>query len=120
LKGNAVSANALSLGAVQPNLSTLHDGKYAAAIRPHHLSLSASDTHTVALPATVGTSEITGSETFIHLSVADNRWVVLTHGVHRVNAGETITIYMNPDHLYLFAADETLARVPSSALEGGR
>ena len=120
LKGNAVSANALSLGAVQPNLSTLHDGKYAAAIRPHHLSLSASDTHTVALPATVGTSEITGSETFIHLSVADNRWVVLTHGVHRLNAGETITIYMNPDHLYLFAADETLARVPSSALEGGR
>lgn len=118
--GNAVSAQGLTLGSVVENVSTLGDGSYTAAIRPHHLSLAPSDRHTVALDAVVGTSEITGSETFIHLNVGANRWVVLTHGVHRVNAGEAMSIYLDPDSLYLFAADETLVRVPSVALEGSQ
>ena len=118
LQDNAVRAGELSLGAVSANLRTLANGSYTAAIRPHHLSLTRTDQHQVALPAQVGTSEITGSETFIHLNVLDNRWVVLTHGVHRVDTGDTLEVYLDPDSLYLFAADETLARVPSIALEG--
>ncbi len=106
----------IRLGTVEENLMRLDDGQYTAAVRPHHLSLAPTEQHTIALPAIVGTSEITGSETFIHLNVADNRWVVLTHGVHRVSAGEALTVYLNPDTLYLFSADEKLARVPSLAL----
>jgi glycerol transport system ATP-binding protein len=118
LQDGAVRAQSVSFGSVAENLSPLQNGAYTAAIRPHHLSLSPTTAHTIALQAEVRTSEITGSETFIHLSVDGNRWVLLTHGVHRVSAGETLTIYLNPDSLYLFAPDYTLARVPSLALEG--
>ena len=119
VSGGAVSTKELSLGWVAENINPLGDGRYTAAIRPHHLSLTPTTEHTVALPAVVGTSEITGSETFIHVNVADNRWVVLTHGVHRVNTGDSISVYLNPDSLYLFASDETLARVPTLALNPG-
>ncbi|MEM7257673.1 MAG: ABC transporter ATP-binding protein [Pseudomonadota bacterium] len=118
VQDNAVRAGELALGSVSTNLRALANGSYTAAIRPHHLSLTRTDQHQVALQAQVGTSEITGSETFIHLNVLDNRWVVLTHGVHRVDTGDTLEVYLDPDSLYLFAADETLARVPSIALEG--
>lgn len=116
VRNNTVSAQSLAPVSVNENILSLADGNYTAAVRPHHLSLSPTDQHTVELTAVVGTSEITGSETFIHLHMADNRWVVLTHGVHRVSSGEAISIYLNPDNLYLFDADGKLARVPSLAL----
>ncbi len=110
--------NGRSFGEVSETITALADGHYTAAVRPHHLALQPTDQHTVALQATVGTSEITGSETFIHVDVAGNRWVVLTHGVHRVEPGQSIAIYLNPDSLYLFDAGELLARVPSFAMDG--
>ena len=67
----------------------------------------------------VGTSEITGSETFIHVKIADRRWVVLTHGVHRVKPGESINVYLNPESLYLFDRQGLLARAPAPARIGG-
>lgn len=118
VQNHAVNAGQMSLGTVTGNLRTLDNGSYTAAIRPHHLSLTATAQHTISLQALVGTSEITGSETFIHLNVGDNRWVLLTHGVHRVDPGQSLEVFLDPDSLYLFAADETLARVPSIALEG--
>ncbi len=117
LNNAQVSAEGLSLGVVNENVSRLDDGTYTAAVRPHHLSMAPSEQHTVALQAEVGTSEITGSETFIHVNVGTNRWVLLTHGVHRVEPGELLSIYLNPDTLYLFDRHEKLARVPSVALE---
>lgn len=110
--------NNISLGQVSETITGLSDGSYTAAVRPHHLSLQPGDQHTVELAAVVGTSEITGSETFIHVDVSANRWVVLTHGVHRVKAGESISIYLNPDSLYLFDAGDSLSRVPSFATDG--
>jgi len=95
------------------NQHTLQDGQYTAAIRPHHVSLQASAARTLQLPAVVGTSEITGSETFIHVDAIGSRWVVLTHGVHRVNPGDNITLHVNPDSLYLFDKDESLVAAPN-------
>ncbi len=118
LQANTVKLNDVSFGQVSATLSALTDGSYTAAVRPHHLSLQRSDTHSIELDAVVGTSEITGSETFIHVDVAGYRWVVLTHGVHRVEPGQSLSIFLNPDTLYLFDATDALARVPSFATDG--
>jgi len=66
----------LAFGELAPATGDVADGNYMAAIRPHHVSLNDSPVHRVKLQATVGTSEITGSETFIHVDTNGRRWVV--------------------------------------------
>ncbi len=118
LHSKQVSLKDILLGELSETVANLPDGTYTAAVRPHHLSLQRTDLNTIELEAIVGTSEITGSETFIHVDVSGNRWVVLTQGVHRLEAGESISIYLNPDSLYLFNTNESLARVPSFSVDG--
>ncbi len=97
--------------------AALPDAAYTLAFRPHHVSLTQTERHSVPVNATVGTSEITGSETYIHVTVdmggGKAHWVVLTHGVHRVNNGDAIMVYLDPSRYYLFAgSDGTLSRAP--------
>lgn len=110
--GEHLGNDQLSLRIASENFNALNDGAYTAAVRAHHVSLSASSSHTVALQAEVGTSEITGSETYVHVSTEGNRWVVLTHGVHRVNPGEAITVFIDPASVYLFDANQDLVHAP--------
>lgn len=88
------------------------DGEYTVAIRPHHLSLTPGPSHTATLSVKVGSSEITGSETFIHLETGGHRWVLLTHGVHRINAGQSLNIYLDPSRFFLFGQDGALVQSP--------
>ena len=43
-----------------------------------------------AFPATVTVTEITGSESFVHLHREDTDWVAVLHGVHEYEPGETL------------------------------
>ena len=54
-------------------------------------------------------TEITGSETFLHLDHAGNRWVGLVHGVQRLDPGTDLTVWLDPAHLYLFTESGRLA-----------
>lgn len=87
----------------------LPDGDYTLAVRAHHVALAPSASHTASLDATVGTSEITGSETYVHVNVAGqggstdaHAWVLLAHGVHRLVPGAATTVHLDPDSYYLF------------------
>ena len=64
------------------------------------------------LISTTTTTEITGSETFVHVKQGDLKLVVLTHGVHRVDIGDTISVYMNPSKFFIFDADDALVSAP--------
>jgi len=90
------------------------DGAQTLALRPHHVALHASDTHTIGIEATVGTTEITGSETFVHMQVAGHSWVALTHGVHSIASGSSATVYIDPATVYLFDHNGTLAQAPAA------
>lgn len=103
---------------IQGKALELNDGQYTGAIRPHHLSLSATNKHQTPVSVEVGTSEITGSETFVHVKANEKRWVVLTHGVHRVSPGEHITLYVDPSSLYLFDSNESLVHAPERYKKG--
>jgi glycerol transport system ATP-binding protein len=113
----AAGRHALGELTPQPDGSVTPDGRYTLAFRPHHVSLFHNAVHSVPVEASVGTSEITGSETYIHVTVngpaGKVHWVVLTHGVHRVNNGDAITVYLDPSRFYLFAdADGALKQAP--------
>lgn len=93
--------------------TAVEGGHYHMAFRAHHASLTPTASHTVSVPVTVGTSEITGSETYIHVSVpGESDWVVLTHGVHRLRNGEVIDLHLDPSRFYLFGSDGRLKQSP--------
>ena len=66
--------------------------------------------------AKVSVTEITGSESFVHLDFADARWVMLAHGVHDFEPDETIEVFIDPRHLMVFDAD---GRRPSPRRDAG-
>lgn len=103
------------VGAEQDFLRRLPNDSYSIGIRAHHLSLRPSDRHSVKLNAVVSTSEISGSETFIHVETAHDRWVLLTHGVHRVTTGDAIDLYVDPSRFYWFDSSGVLVHSPVSA-----
>ena len=78
------------------------DGTYTIGFQPHHLSLSRTSPDAVPLTARVVITEISGSESFIHVSFADVRWVILAPGVHDVEADQMIEMFIDPKQLLVF------------------
>lgn len=83
---------------------TLPDGAYDIGFRAHHLYVKKPTENALEIAATVAVTEITGSESFIHVDVLGNRWTALSHGVHHYNAGEQITLYLDPADFMIFGA----------------
>ncbi|MFN0262366.1 ABC transporter ATP-binding protein [Tepidamorphus sp. 3E244] len=97
-------------GASVPAGSDLPDGTYTVAFQPHHLLRRDPGRGALKFTGTVAVTEITGSESFIHLDVGDARWVSLVHGVHNHPVGETIDVWVDPARFMFFSADGDLAR----------
>ncbi len=83
--------------------ASLPDGEYRLGFRPHHLSLGRGDRHAINLEGTVEIAEISGSETFVHLDVGSHLWVSQSHGVHRLDVGQTVSVSVDPGCFILFA-----------------
>jgi glycerol transport system ATP-binding protein len=94
------SAHAAAEGATRD----LPDGTYTAGFRANRHSGDA-----VEFRCTLGATEITGSETFVHLIHGPDRWVGLIHGVHPLTAGAETSIFVDPAHVYLFDTTGRLA-----------
>ncbi|WP_112661810.1 ABC transporter ATP-binding protein [Microvirga flavescens] len=78
------------------------DGEYTVGFRAHHLGFEPLGGDALSIPATVSVSEITGSESFIHLDSGERRFVALVPGVKRFEPGASVTAYLDPRHLFLF------------------
>ncbi|MEL6913134.1 MAG: ABC transporter ATP-binding protein [Pseudomonadota bacterium] len=86
-------------------LGALADGTYVAGFRPNHIALERRSEVALKFDTTVAVTEITGSETFLHLDHHGERWVGLTHGIHEPRLGSRLTVYLDPVHIYTFAED---------------
>jgi glycerol transport system ATP-binding protein len=84
-------------------LADLPDGRYVAGFRPNHLELAPHVAGAMAFEARLTVTEITGSETFVHLDHHGARWVGLMHGVHDLTLGQGLQVYLDPAHIYVFA-----------------
>lgn len=90
---------------VPDRLAGITDGSYTIGFRPHHLSFKAPAEGAVPLSATVSVTEITGSESFVHLNFGRERWVMLEHGVHRLDGDENVQVFVDTRHLLVFDMD---------------
>ena len=86
-------------------IAGIADASYTIGFQPHHLSLTRPNATAVPVTAKVSVTEITGSESFVHLDFADVRWVMITPGVHVFEPDETVDVFIDPRHLMVF--DET-------------
>ena len=77
---------------------------HRAGFRANHLSLEPIPNGLAFVSTCTGT-EITGSESYVHLGTPAGPWVARLHGVHPVDAGDTLTVYVDPAHVYLFDGD---------------
>ncbi len=96
-------------------VAALQTGRYKIGIRPHHIQLGKPDANALMVMSSVSTTEITGSESFIHIERNGYKWVALTHGVHRVEIGDEIPVYLDPSHFFIFNEDNQLVLAPSFA-----
>ncbi|MCX7560471.1 ABC transporter ATP-binding protein [Sulfitobacter sp. F26204] len=85
----------------------LNDGSYLAGFRPNHLRLEKQAADSLTFRTKLQVTEITGSETFIHLDHHGDNWVGLIHGVQKLMIGAPLEVYLNPAHIYIFAQDGT-------------
>ncbi|MGC8203760.1 ABC transporter ATP-binding protein [Aliiroseovarius sp. PTFE2010] len=84
------------------NLAGLADGRYTAGFRPNHLEIKQHTPDAMKFTATLSVTELTGSETFVHLDHHGQRWVGLIHGVHDLTIGAALDVWLDPGHVYVF------------------
>ncbi|WP_300302670.1 ABC transporter ATP-binding protein [Ferrovibrio sp.] len=99
-----------------PALRSLPEGDYTIGFRAQHLLLDRPRGDCLALTAIVAVSEITGSESYVHVDIGEQRWVALASGVRRYEPGQKIDIFLDPRRLFAFAADGRIAATADQAL----
>ena len=67
----------------------------------------------VPLPGTVELAEISGSDTYVHVATAVGELVAQLTGVHYFELGASLTLYLDPAHVYLFDAAGNLLVAPA-------
>ena len=95
--------------------SRLGDGAYRVGFRAHQLAIANGMAGRHAFPATVTVTEITGSESFVHLHRADANWVAVLQGVHEFEPGQALEVVLDPDNVFVFDARGRLVASPGSA-----
>jgi glycerol transport system ATP-binding protein len=88
--------------------AALADGDYILGVRAHHLSLAPLP-GSLAVPGQVTVSEITGSESFVHVDAPNGRFVALARGVEEFLPDAHIELHVDLAHLLFFRADGALA-----------
>ncbi len=90
--------------------ATAPAGAATLAFRPHHLCLGGGSASALSFVLKVISTEVTGSESFVHLDFRGRRWVMLTHGVHIHPPGAELEAHVEPQHVMAFdAAGRSLA-----------
>lgn len=93
-----------TLLAVASGWSRAPDGAETLAFRPHHVRVGAGSDRALRFNVTVISTEITGSESFVHVSFTGQRWVMLAHGVHIYPPEAKLDVHVEPERVMAFDA----------------
>ncbi|MBV9982000.1 ABC transporter ATP-binding protein [Bradyrhizobium sp.] len=90
----------------------LADGDYRVGFRAHQLEIANGAAGRHAFPATVTVTEITGSESFVHLHREQSNWVAVLHGVHEFEPGDVLDAVLDPENVFVFDTAGRLVAAP--------
>ena len=93
----------------------LADGPYRVGFRAHQLEVAngVAGRHTFQTIVTV--TEITGSESFVHLKRDADNWVAVLQGVHEFPPGRVLDAALDPNNVFVFDAAGRLVAAPGTA-----
>lgn len=115
-QGDSITFGENATAPASGRLQALADGTYLAGFRPNHVDLDRQGPDALQLEAQLLVTELTGSETFIHLDHNGNKWVGLIHGVHDLKLGAAINVHVDPRHIYIFSESGELVAPAAYAL----
>jgi len=96
-------------------LSGLSDGSYRLGFRAEHISLGVSRETGLNFHGEVKVTELTGSESFIHVDAGHGTWVCLARGVQELVPGATVDVHIDTRQLFVFDTAGHVAAVPEMA-----
>ena len=82
---------------------SLSDGSYILGIRPHHVTPLPSEASSGELEGRVLVTELSGSESVIHLDVDGTTWVSQSHGIHPFEVGTHARLHVDIDQGLFFS-----------------
>jgi glycerol transport system ATP-binding protein len=86
----------------------LPDGTYVVGIRPHHISPVANGRGATHVDGKVQITELSGSESTIHFEHGPLHWVSQSHGIHAVEVGTIVKLYVDVERCMYFDAEGRL------------
>jgi glycerol transport system ATP-binding protein len=87
---------------VAPSAAKLPDGDYSIGLQPHYVLPQKASETSGALSGRVLVTEISGSESVVHIDVGGQTWVSQSHGVHPHQVGEMATFHADVSHALFF------------------
>ena len=102
--------------AASGQFADLPDGRYTAGFRPNHLEIKQHAPDAMHFVTKLSVTELTGSETFVHLAHYGETWVGLIHGIHELELGARLDVWLDPRHVYIFGEDGKLVAPAAYAL----
>lgn len=111
------NGEAIRLGDLHPLpaegvLAVLPNGAYTLGFRTDIVSLREPWKHSMSVPGEVFLSEISGSETFVHVATELGRFVCVEPGVSTFSSGQSVTLHIDADRIFVF--DQMGVRVANS------
>ncbi|HYZ63692.1 MAG TPA: TOBE domain-containing protein, partial [Acetobacteraceae bacterium] len=88
-----------------------------AGFRAEHLMLGPPPPGCFGFEGQVVVTEITGSESYVHVDVGGARWVALARGVVDLPSGEDVQLHIDPMHVMAFDAAGRFVWTVRSGLE---
>ena len=82
--------------------ANLPDGPYTLGLRPHHVTPLATEALTGEIEGRVLVTELSGSESVIHLDVGGVTWVSQSHGIHPFEVGSQAKLHADVDRALFF------------------
>jgi glycerol transport system ATP-binding protein len=94
--------------------AAIGDGAYRVGFRAHQLEVANGMAGRHAFQATVTVTEITGSESFVHLNRDASNWVAVLQGVHEYPPGHILDAALDPNNVFVFDAAGRLVAAPGA------
>jgi glycerol transport system ATP-binding protein len=93
------------------------DGTCRIGIRPGHLRLAPNRPQALPVRCRLELAELSGSETYLHLHTLNGGvdLIAQLQGVHQIDLGTQLDVFVDPDELFVFGADTKLVSSPEAA-----
>ena len=111
--GVAVVRNDFRLPLAAPAMSALrnHSPEIILGIRAHQFTIRP-EPGAASISGRIDLAEISGSDTYVHVSHDDLSLVAQLPGVHELTIGERLTLHVEPSHIYCFDTNGNLIFAP--------